>query len=536
MTEKKIKEIKRNLKYLANDLAKDILYYKKSILKKNDILQFALYKNMDNLFQDIEQCIFKETKIYFYKEFYRKYYDKYINNPLVPPIILEGANIIKYLWMDGDNNPIPADKVYIASLQEMKNLLNEFFQLIFNTIFYYSYKYNILVENYTMSEELFKFDYCNEDEYKDRLKQIQRNFNFEFTKQEILNKELLFYKKAINKIIENLFYFEEKTINTIQTHQYFLRGIKLNKFKYKIDHNITIRKLLLNEKERNNTKFSHAEENCIFEYRFKIKDLGNVYCKPQLLPIVINLALKNCAIITKTYSFLNRYADGISEIENHNRQYDGGIPTCLSDVLIKNLPNVIKLVQYYIDNIENKEILFLKIAIDFYTQAINKTHPTHQITYCCLALEALFNTNTEKITKQLRDRCSYLLSLILGLNKKQISKNINKAYESRCSYVHGQDPTCNKDDNLASNIFDYTRFSILIFLNLISDKMFSKKFKTKAPNLNFKNYINEYYLNNINLMYNLKNELQIYLNKSAWINNFKIEKAYCRLRDLELNS
>ena len=316
----------------------------------------------------------------------------------------------------------------------------------------------------------------------------------------------------------------------------FLRGIKLNKFKYKIDHNITIRKLLLNEKERNNTKFSHAEENCIFEYRFKIKDLGNVYCKSQLLPIVINLALKNCAIITKTYSFLNRYADGISEIENHNRQYDGGIPTCLSDVLIKNLPNVIKLVQYYIDNIENKEILFLKIAIDFYTQAINKTHPTHQITYCCLALEALFNTNTEKITKQLRDRCSYLLSLILGLNKKQISKNINKAYESRCSYVHGQDPTCNKDDNLASNIFDYTRFSILIFLNLISDKMFSKKFKTKAPNLNFKNYINEYYLNNINLMYNLKNELQIYLNKSAWINNFKIEKAYCRLRDLELNS
>ena len=45
-----------------------------------------------------------------------------------------------------------------------------------------------------MSEELFKFDYYNEDEYKDRLKQIQRNFNFEFTKQEILNKELLFYK------------------------------------------------------------------------------------------------------------------------------------------------------------------------------------------------------------------------------------------------------------------------------------------------------------------------------------------------------
>ena len=109
----------------------------------------------------------------------------------------------------------------------MKNLLNEFFQLIFNKIFYYSYKYNILVENYTMSEELFKFDYCNEDEYKDRLKQIQRNFNFEFTKQEILNKELLFYKKAINKIIENLFYFEEKTINTIQTHQYFFKRNKV---------------------------------------------------------------------------------------------------------------------------------------------------------------------------------------------------------------------------------------------------------------------------------------------------------------------
>lgn len=66
--------------------------------------------------------------------------------------------------------------------------------------------------------------------------------------------------------------------------------------------------------------------------------------------------------------------------------------------------------------------------------------------------------------------------------------------------------------------------------------MFLKKFKTRTPNLNFKNYINEYYLNNINLMYNLKNELQTYINKSAWINNLKIEKSYCRLRDLELNS
>lgn len=169
-----------------------------------------------------------------------------------------------------------------------------------------------------MSEELFKFDYCSEDEYKDRLKQIQGNFNFKFTKQEVLNKELLFYKKAINKIIEKLFYFEEKTINTIQTHQYFLREIKLNKFKYKIDCVITIRKILLNEKERYITKFGYAEENCIFEYRFKIKDLCNIYCNPQLLPILINLALKNCAIITKTYSFLNRYTDGISEIENHN--------------------------------------------------------------------------------------------------------------------------------------------------------------------------------------------------------------------------
>lgn len=536
MPEKKIKEIKRKIKHVSKDLAKDILDYKKLVLKKNDIFQFALYKNMNNLFQNTEQCIFKETKLHFYKEFYRKYYDKYINNPLVQQIILDGTDIMQYLWTEGDNTPIPPQKAYVLSLQEMRNLLNNFFQLIFNTIFYYSYKYNILVENYTMSEELFKFDYCNEEEYKDRLKKIQRNFNFKLTKQEVLNKELLFYKRAINKIIENLFYFEEKTVNTIQTHQYFLRGIKLNKFKYKIDNNITIRKLLLNEKERNSTMFSYADENCILEYRFKIKDLDKVYGKPQLLPIAINLALKNCALITKVYSFLNASADGISEIENNNVQYDGGIPVCLNEVLIENFPKVIKLVQYYIGNIENKEILFLKIAIDFYIQAINKIHPTHQITYCCLALEALFNTNSEKISRQLRDRCSDLLSLALGLNKKQIAKNINKAYETRCSYVHGQDPACNKDDNLASNIFDYTRFSILIFLNLISNKMFLKKFKTRIPNLNFKNYINEYYLNNINLMHNLKNELQTYLNKSAWINNLKIEKSYCRLRDLELNS
>ena len=173
MPQKKIKEIKRKLKHLAKDLAKDILDYKKLVLEKDDIFQFALYKNMNNLFQDTEQCIFKETKLHFYKEFYRKYYDKYINNPLVPQVILEGADIMQYLWKDGDNNPIPVEKAYVPSLLEMKNLLKKFFQLIFNTIFYHSYKYNILIENYTMSEELFKFDYCNEEEYKDILKKYK---------------------------------------------------------------------------------------------------------------------------------------------------------------------------------------------------------------------------------------------------------------------------------------------------------------------------------------------------------------------------
>lgn len=53
--------------------------------------------------------------------------------------------------------------------------------------------------------------------------------------------------------------------------------------------------------------------------------------------------------------------------------------------------------------------------------------------------------------------------------------------------------------------------------------------------MNFKLLINNYYLNNFELMPNLKEEFFNHLSHCSWINNLAIECDYCRYRELMIN-
>ena len=532
----KIKCLKSKIKKLSKYLLADIIEYKNETLKSYNPLYLVAYRTNENIFQDIEQMSFYKTKEYLFNDFYIKYYEKYCSNQLYKDIIIDAANIIKFLWKDGSGNPLPPEEHYTVSLQEIERELNEFFKIVFYSVFFYSYKYNNFIDKLSYDEVINNIEFYNEESYIKQLHPLYLKYNIEnLSEEDIKQKDKIFYNNAIKYIIDNLFYLEEKNVIPIQKHNYYLRGIKLNRFEYNVNTKIKIRNIKLYEMERCNLKWGGANETCIIEHKYKLTNLDTIFLKPLLMPIAIKLVFKNCAMLTKTNNYLSCVADGMEDKVVYNTEYDGGIPIILETGFFTNFNYVVNLCQHYIENIENEDYLFIKIAIDFYTQAVDKLHPSHQITYCCLALEALYNTSSEKIIKQITERCSEMLVPIMNVLPKTIVKNLKKAYDIRCSYVHAQNPKCSIDDDLSSIIFDYTRYSILIFIILIKSSNFYKKYLKRAPNLTFKKYVNEYYLNNINLMQDIKQEFAKSLKNCTWINELNIKKDFYRYRKYMLD-
>lgn len=287
------------------------------------------------------------------------------------------------------------------------------------------------------------------------------------------------------------------------------------KFRYKIKPGISLRNVGINEiKIRDDNSFinERIRENCVIVQKYKdFMDYNNTN-KYYLIPITVKLAFKNCAKISYSNNYLDYETDGYSTQEIIDKDYDGSFVNIVDDTLINNLANVIELCEIYLQNIETdiQNLDFIKIALDFYSQSLTKIHPTHQITYACLALEALYNTSSDKVLKQLKDRCSNLLK-ITDISIKNPSKIIQKAYEVRCSYVHGQNPLCCTDESLVEQILDIVRYSIILFLTLYSNRFIKNKLCTQ--NINLKSFINRYYLDNLDIMHNLKNEIKKYLKK-----------------------
>ncbi len=131
-------------------------------------------------------------------------------------------------------------------------------------------------------------------------------------------------------------------------------------------------------------------------------------------------------------------------------------------------------------NVKNKKLQFLVIAIDFYKDALRKENPNQQIAYSIQALEALYNTSKEQITRTIRQRTSLMMGILKeikpvkykdkNLNPSLVDKTIRDAYNIRSKYVHGQNTKQEISTDLICSLFEYTRLSILLFLYLLSSK------------------------------------------------------------------
>lgn len=124
---------------------------------------------------------------------------------------------------------------------------------------------------------------------------------------------------------------------------------------------------------------------------------------------------------------------------------------------------------------------FVSIATNFYKTSLDKFNPAEQITYATIALESLYNTDSNDIKKTLIFRCSKILSYYYDENIiEKIKKDISDAYNCRSHYVHGKGHHKDAKNELATNILNYARLSIIIFLQLNNmNKISSNKTKAK---------------------------------------------------------
>lgn len=332
---------------------------------------------------------------------------------------------MKYQWKHGDDTPMELEESIEASKIVLEKEFNDFFKIMFDTIFHHSYIFNYIVENYDNIKELQSLNFKNNVEYRVFLESLCKKCKIDSIEQ----KEKSFYKKASRKILSQVFILNNNDIEnsySTQKHIFYISGIKLKKFQYKLAPDITMRNPKVNEIRISASHWDadYDKENCVIEYSYKYKDFGEVIHNQHIIPLALKLAFKNCARIKKINNYLETGDDGESIQQLQKENYYGNIPVSVPDELISELPKLIKLCTYYTKNAEKDfdNIGFLSVALDFYSQALDKIHPTHKIAYACLALEAMYNTTSDKVIHQITERCSFLLNPILHHQQNRIKK------------------------------------------------------------------------------------------------------------------
>lgn len=265
---KKYAYINRQLNKLSKILCNEILKYKERILKEYSIFDIAVYKNLSNLFQENNQHVNYELIKHFYEDFYNYYFDKFKSLSIIEEIYPKIIDIMKHHWRVNDN-PMPSNECIEISKGELDREFREFFELMFNAIFHYSYAFDYIVENYDNIEELQNLSFKSKEDYKIYLEKLCQRFNIDAVEYH----EAIFFKKASKKIISKVFAINTvypKSFSSKQTHIFYISGIKLNIMQLKLLPEIIIRNSRINEIRitENFIDSGYDKENCIIEHSY----------------------------------------------------------------------------------------------------------------------------------------------------------------------------------------------------------------------------------------------------------------------------
>lgn len=420
-----------------------------------------------------------------------------------------------------------------------QRILSDFVKLLSRNIIHYSSWHNLSLEKPQEYEELLK-----------KFQEAKENDNivefFALPELKILElQEQNFYNATKKAFIEKLFNKIE-TIglndNVIKNYKFFFTGIELENDFFEISDNIIIRKIKSIDKAQNtynnSLSLGNMLSNALNQGRSTIiletkQTLQNIYHKNSYKELILEsfqLFFKNLYKLEYEIIYTNDFE---SNYGNSCKKHEVGFlkqnPYIISNTQLSSYKKILNLMKPLYDEY-NKEFEFVKIAKDFYIEALNKKTPTSQITYACLCLEALFNTSEEKISNQLKTRTSCLLKLLNLESKKSIKNNILDFYAIRSDYVHARNPaSAGHDYVIAQKALDYARFSLLMFLILINnpditilrDSIIKKDIIDNHYPL--KTFINEYMLYNAIISNDGQALLEKRIGDLSWISDLNIE-------------
>jgi hypothetical protein len=474
-----IENIKTKLNELASEIVKETLNYKaKPSFRKIEFF----YMDLDSIFKPIGFG-YPEGEEEFEYDNIRFEIGKMVSEK---SIYSEVYSLIKEVYtdkfkVDEENNNVVFDS--------LESLLYSYKNLLIRNVLHFDPQYN------------YYMDYLGYKNHTDKSKKTYETFVEEYKtikSEEIIKNANSFMNQMIEKFNQVLIN-DLKDVPPVYLNKIFGAGIELKEDEYKISENIVIRRIKFSDEFNSYRKNSNRLKSFLLNHptfiiEFKsdstnisvfsksLKGLKNT--KEIILDSLKLYTLNGFQIIHEIEYPSSIEKQYFSENKTHKENLkrfpmlppkETGIQfSRFNDEDAKNLAKIIELVQY-ISQSNNSDTDFIRISLDFFMEALSKNILSGTVTYSILSLEALYNTSNTEVTKNLRDKCSFLLSICRDLDiqkhnkfiKKLIKKDLGSGYAVRSTYVHGEDPNKFNDYILTQNIKKYTYYSLLIFMQLI---------------------------------------------------------------------
>lgn len=299
------------------------------------------------------------------------------------------------------------------------------------------------------NEEFFKQILEKElEDFINLVKNFTEYNNYYFYSHDLKIKESLLFKPLTKDII---------IINTSEIPQFLLQNIDYN---YRIYQNLkpTLVKAL----------------GLIFNKKFKISQYSDSH----------TIKLKNYGCEDP---FIYPISDNSSYLASpyHHQLFSLGSQILIDEHNYEMIYELLTPYMQIIDSLVEKDD-YKNVAMEFYCDSLEK-YGIAKITYAVIAIEALFNTGKDEITKTVVQRGLKILQNYYAPEFWElIEKDLKDAYDVRSRYAHGISRKYKKATyELSERISEYSRIILLTFL-FIAPKVFKLRKKE-----NEKSFINK---------------------------------------------
>lgn len=341
------------------------------------------------------------------------------------------------------------------------------------------FDYTKYVNNYnidTLKQDIFeKYIHNNLKTYLEILLQTYTRTLLQkiLDSEENIKIDLNIFEKIIKEEIDNLVSFLE---NIPQKQSYLLSSSSLvfefQESNQKFSDDIFIKTAQSDSFSLIEVKFNNFDYLEFVNYKNNIDTAFSLILgcnvKFEIFDDVFSLYFKNYGCNKEAIDYMRDYY-----LSRKYRSNLLGVKVKINKINIDKIEEIYSICKDVLNNLSKDD--YIKLAIDFYKDSLkDDKYGASKLTYLIIALEALFNTDKNEISRTIRQRCTKLLQTFYANEQViQLEKDLKTAYGIRSCYAHGAKHTNPKAEfELVERILEYTKTALLLFLQL--SKTYSK--------------------------------------------------------------